>query len=107
MTPQRPGGNRLTCAGVAGQGCAMAKGDLSGLAVPGTSFAVRVTPRARRNEITRDAADMLRIAVTAPPVDGAATDAARRLLAEALGVAPSRLTLTQGATARDKRFRLD
>ena len=85
----------------------MAKGDLDDLAVPGASFAVRVTPRARRNAVTRDGAEVLRIAVTAPPVDGAATDAARRLLAEALGVAPSRLTLTHGATSRDKRFRLD
>ena len=107
MTLVRPFGNRLTGAGVAGQGCAMAKVNFSNLAVPGTSFAVRVTPRARRNEVTCGEGDVLRIAVTAPPVDGAATDAARRLLAEALGVAPSRLTLTQGATARDKRFRLD
>ena len=30
-----------------------------------------------------------------------------RQCAEALGVAPSRLTLVAGATARDKRFRLD
>ena len=82
------------------------KGALAHLARPGAEFAVRVTPRASRNRVTQDG-EALRIAVTAPPVDGKATEAARRLLAEALGVAPSRLTLRGGAASRDKRFRLD
>lgn len=80
--------------------------DLSHLAVAGAEFAVRVTPRAARNALTRDG-EALRITVTAAPVDGKATAAAQRLLAEALGVAPSRLTLRRGAASRDKRFRLD
>lgn len=82
------------------------KGSLADLARPGASFAVRVTPRASRNAVTVEG-EALRITVTAAPVDGKATAAAQRLLAEALGVAPSRLTLVAGATARDKRFRLD
>ena len=40
-------------------------------------------------------------------VPAKATAAAQKLLASALGVAPTRLTLTRGAAARDKRFRLD
>lgn len=80
--------------------------DLSHMAQPPAEFAVRVTPRAARNAVMQEG-DALRIAVTAAPVDGKATDAARRLLAEALGVAPSRLTLLRGAASRDKRFRLD
>lgn len=49
----------------------------------------------------------IRSRVTAPPEDGRATEAARRLLAQALGVAPSRLKLLRGAAARDKLFALD
>jgi len=105
--PQREG-NRLTPHGRPGEGKGMAQEpDLSALALPGAEFVVRVTPRASRNAVTVAEGGVLRIAVTAPPVDGKATDAARRLLAESLGVAPSRLSLTRGAASRDKRFRLD
>ena len=79
--------------------------DLTHLAVPATEIAVRVTPRAGREAI--EPGDPLRIRVTAPPEDGKANDSVRRLLARAMGVAPTRLTLIRGATARDKLFRLD
>jgi hypothetical protein len=42
------------------------------------------------------------VSVTAPPVDGRATDAAIRALAEALHVKRSTLTLRTGAASRDK-----
>jgi uncharacterized protein len=79
--------------------------DLSHLAVSGSEIALRVTPRAGREAI--EPGDPLRVRVTAPPEDGKANDAVRRLLARAMGVAPTRLTLIRGATARDKLFRLD
>jgi uncharacterized protein len=44
------------------------------------------------------------IAVGAPAVDGKATEAVRRALAEALGVRPAGVTLRLGATSRDKVF---
>ncbi|GAA2700705.1 DUF167 domain-containing protein [Micromonospora olivasterospora] len=44
------------------------------------------------------------IAVTAPPVDGRATEAARRALADALGVRPAAVSLRAGAASRDKLF---
>lgn len=80
--------------------------DLSHLAIPGAEIAVKVTPRARRNAVDA-AGPILRVHVTAPPDKGKANDAVIRLLADALGVAKSRLTLIRGATARDKTFRLD
>ncbi|MBL9051049.1 MAG: DUF167 domain-containing protein [Tabrizicola sp.] len=80
--------------------------DLSHLAQPGASLAVRVTPNARRIGVAQ-VEDQIRIAVTEPPEDGRATEAARVLLAKALGVAKTRLTLVRGATSRDKLFRLD
>ncbi|MFJ8578695.1 DUF167 domain-containing protein [Micromonospora sp. NPDC093277] len=44
------------------------------------------------------------IAVTAPAVDGRATEAARRALADALGIRPAVVSLRTGAASRDKLF---
>lgn len=80
--------------------------DLSAHAVPGAVFAVRVTPKASRDRITADG-DGWRVYVTSVPEDGKANAAVQKLLAKALGVAKTRLVLTQGATSREKVFRLD
>ena len=80
--------------------------DLSHLARPGARLAVRVTPGAAAPGIAQTATG-LSIRVTEPPADGRATEAARVLLAKALGVAKTRLTLDRGAQSRDKVFRLD
>mgnify|MGYP001001569027 CR=1 FL=1 len=79
--------------------------DLSTLARSGAEFAVRVTPNARRAGL--EPGGPIRIAVTNPPEDGRATAAAQEMLARALGVAKTRLTLVRGATTRNKLFRLD
>ena len=42
------------------------------------------------------------IRVTAPPVDGKANEALCRLVAKAARIAPSRVRVTKGHTARDK-----
>ena len=47
------------------------------------------------------------IRVTAPPVDGKANDALCRLVAKRAGVAPSRVTVIRGHTARDKVLRVE
>ncbi|MEN3310139.1 MAG: uncharacterized protein V7603_6341 [Micromonosporaceae bacterium] len=44
------------------------------------------------------------VVVTAPAVDGRATEAARRALAEALRVRPGQVDLRTGAASRDKLF---
>lgn len=80
--------------------------DLSHLAVSGTTIAVHVTPRASRNAIIlRDG--QIRVQVTTAPESGKATAAAQKLLAKAMGVAKSRLTLIRGQSARDKLFSVD
>lgn len=70
----------------------------------GVLVRVRVVPRAARTELagTRDGALVLR--VTAPPVEGRATEACRRFLASLLGVAPQRVRLISGDKAREKLF---
>ena len=80
--------------------------NLSHLAQPGATLAIRVTPNSRRPGVSL-VEDQIRVAVTEPPEGGKATEAAREALAKALGVAKTRLTLVGGATSRDKRFRLD
>lgn len=80
--------------------------DLSHLARPGAEFALRVTPKASRDRIVAEG-DALRVYVTTPPEDGKANAAVQKLLAKALGVAKSHLTLVRGQTSRDKLFRLE
>lgn len=80
--------------------------DLAHLAQTDTDIAVRVTPGASRNAITV-AEGLISVRVTAPPQDGKANEAVRKLLAKSLGLAKSRLTLVRGATSRDKVFRVN
>ena len=84
----------------------MTKGRWSSRAIPGATFALRVTPGARRDVLT-DEDGTLRCTTTAAPEDGRANAAVAEQLARALGVAKTRLTLLRGATSRDKVFRLD
>ena len=87
----------------------MARGevaDLTALALSGAEFAVRVTPRAARNALRFDDGK-IHVRVTTVPEDGKATAAVQDLLARALGVAKTRLTLLRSITALDKVFRLD
>ena len=84
----------------------MKKGSLSHLAQPGATLAVRVTPRAARNRV-EEVEGGLRVHVTVVPEDGKANKAVVKVMAHALGVPKSRLTLIRGATSRDKVFRLE
>jgi uncharacterized protein (TIGR00251 family) len=68
---------------------------------------VRVQPRARSNEVVGWQGDTLRVRVTAPPAHGEANRTVTDLLAEALGVATSRIALVRGAASRDKLFRVE
>ena len=68
-------------------------------------LALRVTPGARSEGIELGEGRVL-MKVRAKPQDGAANEAVLRLLAEALGVATSRLRLLRGATGRDKLVQL-
>lgn len=47
------------------------------------------------------------IRVSAPPVDGKANEALCRLVAKKAGIAPSRVTIARGHTARDKVLRVE
>lgn len=69
----------------------------------GAALAIRVTPRASRNEIVEILPDhTIKIRLTAPPVDGKANEALIDFLADVLGVAKSRIDIVAGQTGRDK-----
>ena len=72
---------------------------------------VRLTPRARRDRIDGFAADaeggrVLKVRVSAPPVEGAANAALIRLLAKALGVPKSAVTIAAGENSRIKTLEI-
>jgi len=69
-------------------------------------LALRVTPGARSEGIAIEDGRLL-VKVRAKPQDGAANDAVLALLAEALGIATSRLRLLRGATSREKLVQID
>jgi uncharacterized protein (TIGR00251 family) len=70
-------------------------------------LAIRVIPRASRTEIVGERAGRLAVRVTAPPLEGRANDAVRRLLAKTLGVAVGRVQVVSGERGRDKRVRIE
>ncbi len=67
------------------------------------SFAVRVQPRASRDEIVGEYQDGLKIRLTAPPVDDRANEALRKLLAARLKVPLAAVRIASGERSRTKR----
>jgi uncharacterized protein (TIGR00251 family) len=72
----------------------------------GIDLCVWVVPRASRPACGGLHGDHLRVAVTAPPVDGAANEAVRDLIAESLCVPRSQVSVIKGATGRNKTLRI-
>ena len=70
----------------------------------GLELAVRVTPRASRNELAAGTADHFAARLAAPPVEGAANTALLTLVAARFGVAKRAVTLIAGETSRLKRL---
>ncbi len=68
----------------------------------GVTFKVRVQPRASRTAITGLTGDAVRVALTSPPVEGAANTACTVFFAALLGVAKSRVSIVAGLKSRDK-----
>lgn len=69
----------------------------------GAALTVRVTPRARRDEVAGILEDgTLRIRVAAPPVEGKANTALLAFLAKVLGVRKTRLEIVAGEKGLDK-----
>jgi uncharacterized protein (TIGR00251 family) len=72
----------------------------------GVTFAVKVQPRARKNAIIGSVGDAIKLAVTAPPVEGQANQAVIEFFAEWFQIARSQVTITSGETSRIKSIRV-
>jgi uncharacterized protein (TIGR00251 family) len=70
------------------------------------SFAVRVQPRASRDEIAGEYQGGLKVRLTAPPVDDRANEALRRLLATKLKVPLAAVRIASGEHSRTKRVEI-
>ena len=70
------------------------------------TFDVLVQPRASRAKLGPVHDGRLKVAVTAPPVDGEANAAVIEALAKALGVARSAVEVIAGASSRRKTVRV-
>ena len=69
--------------------------------------AIRVRPGASKAGVGGMVAERLQVRVHERAVDGRATEAALRAIADAFGVRPAAVTLLQGVTTRDKLVEID
>jgi uncharacterized protein (TIGR00251 family) len=72
----------------------------------GATFAVKVHPRAKKNAITGEVGDALKVSLTAPPADGKANEACIEFFAKLLKLPRSSVTIAAGQTSRNKVIRL-
>jgi uncharacterized protein (TIGR00251 family) len=72
----------------------------------GVTFAVKVQPRARKNAVVGELGDALKVALTAPPVDGKANKACIEFFSDALRVPRSAVTILSGEASRNKVIRV-
>ena len=73
----------------------------------GVTFAIKVHPRAKKNAITGELGDALKIALTAPPVDGQANEACIEFFAAALKLPRLSITITTGHNSRRKTVHVE
>lgn len=70
-------------------------------------FTVHVQPRASRSEVCGVRNGELRLRLTAPPVEDAANKLCIEFLADLLGLAKSRISISSGGKSRHKTIRVD
>jgi hypothetical protein len=72
----------------------------------GVSFAIKVHPCARKNAITGTVGDTLKLALTAPPVEGKANQAVIEFFADLFAIPRSSVTIASGEISRNKVVRI-
>jgi len=72
----------------------------------GISLAVKVQPRAQKNAVTGVVGESLKLALTAPPVEGRANEAVVEFVAELFRIPRSSVTIASGLSSRNKVIRL-
>jgi uncharacterized protein (TIGR00251 family) len=72
----------------------------------GISFAVKVQPRASRNALLGSMGDALKVALTAPAIEGRANHAVVEFFAALFEIPRSSVTIASGETSRNKVVRI-
>jgi uncharacterized protein (TIGR00251 family) len=72
----------------------------------GICFAVKVHPRAKKNAITGQVGDAIKLSLTAPAIEGRANEACIEFFAKLLKVPRSSVTIASGQTGRNKIIRV-
>ena len=72
----------------------------------GVSFAVKVRPRAKKNAITGEIGDAIKLSLTTPPVEGRANEACIEFFAKLLKVPRSSVSIASGLSSRNKVIRI-
>jgi len=72
----------------------------------GVTFAVKVHPRAKKNAIAGELGEALKVALTAPPVEGKANQACIEFFAKLLKVPRSSVSIAAGQSSRSKVIRV-
>lgn len=70
------------------------------------SFVVKVHPRAKKNAITGELGDALKLSLTTPPVEGRANEACIEFFANLLNVPRSSVSIASGQNSRNKVIRV-
>ncbi len=73
----------------------------------GVTFTVQVIPRSSRDAVAGVQGDVLRVKLTAPPVEGAANAALIEFLARQLDVRRSAVSIVGGNRSRSKLIRVE
>jgi uncharacterized protein (TIGR00251 family) len=72
----------------------------------GVTFAVKIHPRAKKNAITGEFGDALKVSLTTPPVEGRANQTCIEFFAKLLNVPRSSVTIASGQASRNKVIRV-
>ena len=70
------------------------------------TFAVKVHPRAKKDALTGELGDALKLSLTAPPLEGRANQACIDFFAKLLNLSRSSITIAAGTSSRRKVIRV-
>jgi len=72
----------------------------------GASFEIKLHARAKKDAITGELGDALKVSLIAPPIDGRANEACIEFFANILRVPRSSITIASGQSSRNKIIRV-
>ena len=73
----------------------------------GIRFSAIIQPRSSKNEVKGLYKDALKIRLTSPPVDNKANKACMSFFAKWLGISPSKISIVQGLSSKNKIIEVD